>query len=267
VPNSPTILIFDSGLGGLTVFREVVKARGDARFIYVADDAFFPYGQIEEGKLVDRVVVLMSELIAAHHPDLVVVACNTASTIVLPALRARFSVPFVGTVPAIKPACAGSRTKRISVLGTEATVRREYTRRLIDDFATGCLVTLVGSAKLPPLAEATLRGEPVDDDAVAAEIKPCFVEQDGRRTDTVVLACTHYPLLTDRLTRLAPWPVHFIDPAPAIARRVVDLLGPGGAAEPPAPARALFTSALAPSPALAEALARFGLTIELASSP
>src|SRR5262249_10468933 len=150
----PTILVFDSGLGGLTVFREIAAARPDARLVYAADDAFFPYGAHGEAALVARVVPLMGELIARSAPDLVVIACNTASTIVLPHLRARYTVPFVGTVPAIKPACAASTTKRVSVLGTEATVKREYTRALIRDFAQGCEVTLVGSARLAPLAEA-----------------------------------------------------------------------------------------------------------------
>src|SRR5579862_7615238 len=122
-----TILVFDSGLGGLTVHREVAKARPDARFIYAADDAFFPYGRQSEDALVGRVLAVMDELIAAHRPDLVIIACNTASTLVLPQLRARFTVPFVGTVPAIKPACAGSRSRLVTVLGTEGTVRREYT--------------------------------------------------------------------------------------------------------------------------------------------
>src|SRR5258706_13304472 len=114
----PTILVFDSGLGGLTVFREVVVARPDARFVYVADDAFFPYSGRGEAELVSRVTALIGELIAAHRPELVIIACNTASTLVLPELRARFAVPFVGTVPAIKPACSASVTKRVSVLGT-----------------------------------------------------------------------------------------------------------------------------------------------------
>src|SRR5712691_8740210 len=113
-----TILVFDSGLGGLTVHREVAKARPDARLVYAADDAFFPYGGHGEAELVTRVVAVMDGLIATHHPDLVVVACNTASTLVLPQLRARFTVPFIGTVPAIKPACARSVSKRVTVLGT-----------------------------------------------------------------------------------------------------------------------------------------------------
>src|ERR1700691_4458809 len=192
-----TILIFDSGLGGLTVYREVA-ARADADFLYVADDAAFPYGALAEPALISRVVALMDELIAAHRPDLVVIACNTASTIVLAEWRKKFAVPFVGTVPAIKPACAGSVTRRVSVLGTEATVQREYTRALIRDYAQDCLVTLVGAKSLAAYAEAELHGTPVGDDALRAEIAPGF-RDDGKRTDTVVLACTHYPLLIERL--------------------------------------------------------------------
>ncbi|EJW10503.1 Glutamate racemase [Rhodovulum sp. PH10] len=267
-----TILVFDSGLGGLTVLREVVAARPDARYVYVADDAFFPYGRHSEATLIGRLVPLMGELIATHRPDLVVIACNTASTLVLPHLRAAHTVPFVGTVPAIKPACAGSRTKLVSVLGTEATVKREYTKALIRDFGQNCAVTLVGSAHLAALAEAALEGRPVADADIAAEIAPCFVADGARRTDTVALACTHYPLLKDRLATLAPWPVGWIDPAPAIARRVVSLLGPAsGAACGPACGLAaaagqrgardafVFTSGRAPSPALADALKAFGL--------
>jgi glutamate racemase len=255
---APTILVFDSGLGGLTVHREIAVARPDARHVYVADDAFFPYGDQGEAALVERVVALMATLIDTHRPDLVVIACNTASTLVLPHLRARFAVPFVGTVPAIKPACAASTSKRVSVLGTEATVSREYTRALIRDFANGAEVTLVGSARLAGYAEAELNGTPAADAAIAAEIAPCFVDRDGRRTDMVVLACTHYPLLLDRFERLAPWPVSFHDPAPAIARRVVDLIGPPGNDRPP-PARFQFTSGQPPSKPLAAALARFGI--------
>ena len=255
---APRILLFDSGLGGLTVYREVAQARPDARLVYAADDAVFPYGRLHDGELVARVIAVMESLIKAHNPDLVVVACNTASTIVLPSLRARFVVPFVGTVPAIKPACAASRTKRVSVLGTEATVKREYTRALIREFAAGCEVTLVGSARLAGLAEAELRGSPVEDAAIAAELAPCFVAN-AARTDTIVLACTHYPLLIERLERLALWPAKFIDPAPAIARRVVDLVGPAEARMPSAPATAIFTSGRNLSAALVANLSRFGI--------
>ncbi|MGJ5177197.1 glutamate racemase [Bradyrhizobium oligotrophicum] len=241
----PTILVFDSGLGGLSVLREVVRARPDAHYVYVADDAFFPYGHHSQEALIARVVPLMGELIAAHRPDLVVIACNTASVQVLAPLRAAYTVPFVGTVPAIKPACAQSRTKRVSVLGTKATVAREYTHALIRDFAGGCAVTLVGSPELASLAEAALSGGTVTDDAISREIAPCFTGDAANptgRTDTIVLACTHYPLLLDRLERLAPWKVAWIDPAPAIARRVLDLLGPAAGNADDGDATMIFTS-------------------------
>jgi glutamate racemase len=240
-----TVLVFDTGLGGLTVLREIVKARPDARYVYVADDAYFPYGQYSEDVIIARAVPLIGELIAAHAPDLVVIACNTVSTLVMTHLRAAYRVPFVGTVPAIKPACARSVTKLVSVLGTSGTVKREYTHALIRDFSQGCQVTLVGSAHLASHAEAALRGEAVTDEALWAEIAPCFVgdtDDDSARTDTVVLACTHYPLLLDRLAALAPWPVDWVDPAPAIARRVADLLGQSSGGAEPADAEMIFTS-------------------------
>ncbi len=256
------ILVFDSGLGGLTVYREIIAARPAANFVYVADDAAFPYGAMDEAALVPHLVTLMGDLIATHHPELVVIACNTASTIALPDLRKAYTVPFVGTVPAIKPACASSVTRRVSVLGTEATIKREYTRALIDKFAGDCRVTLVGSKLLAGYAESELAGAPVDDEAVAAEIAPCFID-DGVRTDTVVLACTHYPLLLDRLRRLAPWPVNLLDPAPAIARRVSDLLGPPSPTQRGGTTRAVFTSGHPPT----AALARFGIGTNTAVAP
>jgi glutamate racemase len=245
VSSFPTILVFDSGLGGLTVLREIVKARPDAHYVYVADDAFFPYGHHGEDAIIARVVPLVGELISAHRPDLLVIACNTASTLVMSHLRNAYKVPFVGTVPAIKPACASSKTKRVSVLGTKGTVKREYTHALIRDFSQGCEVTLVGSPDLAALAEAALSGVEIGDAALSAELAPCFVgagEATSGRTDTVVLACTHFPLLLDRFVRLAPWPVDWIDPAPAIARRVADLLGPAGRESDLAGAEMIFTS-------------------------
>lgn len=254
---APTILVIDSGLGGLTVLREIVRARPDARYVYVADDVFFPYGHHSEDEIVARVVPLMGELVAAHAPDLVVIACNTMSVSVMAPLRAAYAVPFVGTVPAVKPACAASTTKRVSVLGTRATVKREYTQALIRDHAQACTVTLVGSPNLASLAEAALNGEAIGDDAILAEIALCFVDDGRLRTDAVVLACTHYPLLLDRMIALAPWPVAWIDPAPAIARRVVDLLGPAPPNAPAAPTSFAYTSGRAPSAQLAKALVPF----------
>jgi len=228
---TPTILVFDSGLGGLTVLSRMAEAHAGAHLVYAADDAGFPYGRLGGEELVARILSVMERLVARFHPDLVVIACNTASTLVLPALRARFAIPFVGTVPAIKPAAALTRSGLISVLATPGTVARDYTRGLIKTYAGGCEVTLVGSTRLAGLAEAALKGEPVDDDAVAAEIAPCFVTRGGARTDVITLSCTHYPLLLERMRRLAPWPVEWIDAAPAIARRVAQLLNPDRSAD------------------------------------
>lgn len=259
----PTILVFDSGLGGLTVFSEVLKARPDARFVYAADDAGFPYGRLSEEALVARVVAVMERLIALHDPELVVIACNTASTLVLPSLRERFAVPFVGTVPAIKPAAQMTRTGHVTVLATPGTVARDYTRDLIEAYAAGCKVNLVGSRRLAGFAEAELAGAPVPDEDLLAELHPCFVEDGAGRTDVVALACTHYPLLLPRLQNLAPWPVTWIDPAPAIARRVLQLIGPPvpGHEADEDEAVAVFTGGTGLNPELRQALAGKGLPL------
>ncbi len=255
------VLIFDSGLGGLTVLAGIARERPDAELIYAADDAYFPYGALGEAALVARVGSVMASLIERHAPDVAVIACNTASTLVLPPLRAAFPrLPFVGTVPAIKPAAEASLTRLVSVLATPGTVARDYTRALVRDFAGDCEVTLVGSALLAGLAERFLRGEAIDDAEVAGEIAPCFVARGDRRTDQVVLACTHFPLLVEHFARLAPWPVDFVDPAPAIARRVDALLGKRGAPRgPQAVWPAIFTSGRPPSLELQKALRRRGL--------
>lgn len=256
----PTILLLDSGVGGLTVLREVRRARPDAEFVYAADDAAFPYGDWDEAPLIRRVEEVTAELIVRHAPDLVVVACNTISTLVLPVLRARFGLPFVGTVPAVKPAVSLSRSGRVTVLATPGTVRRDYTRELVATYARGCAVDLVGSTRLAAMAEAELAGSPAPDEALAAEIAPCFADRDGRRTDTIVLACTHYPWLSARMARLAPWPVTFLDPAPAVARRVVQILGAAPIEAPAGPdGRAVFTGAGRIGRHLHDALASFGL--------
>src|ERR1700730_10630306 len=216
---APKILVFDSGLGGLTVCVEVARLLPDAQIIYAADNAAFPYGELGEDALVARVLAVMHHLIALRGPDAVVIAFNTASPLALPHRRARFpKIPFIGTVPAIKPAASQSRSGLISVLATPGTVARDYTRELIRTHATHCAVTLAGSRVLAPLAEAFMQGKSISDAAIAREIAPAFVTSGELRTDCIVLACTHYPLLLRHFERLAPWPVAWIDPAPAIAR-------------------------------------------------
>ncbi len=270
MPQPPKILVFDSGLGGLTVLAEAMLLRPDGLFLYAADDAGFPYGLLSEDALVARVNLVMERLIGRFAPDLVVIACNTASTLVLPHLRARHpQLPFVGTVPAVKPAAALSRSQMISVLATPGTVTRDYTHDLVRTYAAHCEVTLVGSDRLAGLAEDFMKGEAVADAAIASEIAPCFTANGAARTDCIVLACTHYPLLLAQFERLAPWPVEWIDPAPAIARRVDHVLSedlglPLGAAAgleatPAGAHAALFTSAIPPGPALEDALRQRGL--------
>lgn len=224
------ILMFDSGVGGLTVLREARVLMPDRRFVYVADDAAFPYGAWEEPALGAHILDLFGALLERFRPEISVIACNTASTLVIEALRARFpGHPFVGTVPAIKPAAERTRSGLVSVLATPGTVKRQYTRDLIRQWASKCHVRLVGSDRLAALAEAYMRDGFVDEEAVRAEISPCFIEQDGARTDIVVLACTHYPFLVNRMRKTAPWPVDWLDPAEAIARRALSLLSGSGA--------------------------------------
>ena len=260
-PRVPRALVFDSGLGGLSVLAEIRRLRPDVEIVYAADDAAFPYGRLGEAELVARVETVMARLIGETAPDIVVVACSTASTLALPPLRAAYpQLPFVGTVPAIKPAAAASRSGLISVLATRGTVARDYTHALVRDHAAGCEVTLVGSPALAIIAERVMRGEAVDDAEIEREIAPCFVERDGRRTDQIVLACTHFPLILGEIKRLSPWAVGFVDPAEAIARRLDALIGP---ASPDAPkareGAAIFTSGDEPEPALQKTLRLYGL--------
>ena len=258
---APRALVFDSGLGGLTVLAEIRRLRPDVDIVYVADDAAFPYGRLSDEALIDRVGTVMGRIIAWHEPNIVVIACSTASTLALPHLRAAHpGLPFVGTVPAIKPAARESQSGLVSVLATRGTIARDYTHDLVRDYAADCEVTLVGSTELAPIAERAMRGEPVEDVEIAREIAPCFVEKNGRRTDCVVLACTHFPLLMEALERLSPWPVSYIDPAPAIARRVDGLLGeaPKGSG-PRRRGAAIFTSGAPPGARLQKALLRYGL--------
>ena len=255
-------LVFDSGLGGLSVLSEIRRLRPDVEIVYVADDAAFPYGRLAEAAVIARVEIVMASLIGEVEPDVVVIACSTASTLALPPLRAAYPhLPFVGTVPAIKPAAAASRSGLISVLATKGTVARDYTHALVRDHAADCEVTLVGSSLLAVIAERVMRGEAAEDSEIALEIKPCFVERGGRRTDHIVLACTHFPLIVDRLERLSLWPVGFVDPAPAIARRLDAVIGPTRRGAPAAgDGEAIFTSGEAPEPRLQETLRRYGLT-------
>lgn len=265
----PRLLFIDSGLGGLTVLRAARQAIPEADIRFVADDAFFPYGTIAEQKLIERLRYLVDVALRGFAADSVVLACNTASTIALAALRESFPVPVIGTVPAIKPAAALTRSGLVSVLATPGTVAREYTRSLIERFGGGARFTLAGAAQLATLAEAYAGGAVVDDEAIVREIAPCFIEEGAKRTDVVVLGCTHYPLLIDKLDQLALWPVAWLDPAPAIARRIANVLADEGHIVGVGAKRGSgeieFTSGRPPSPALTALLQSHQLTVSLAS--
>jgi glutamate racemase len=267
-PDLKPILVFDSGIGGLTVLREARLLMPERGFIYVADDAGFPYGGWEEEPLKARIARLFEELFAQYDPEAVIVACNTAFTLAGADLRQRFpDRRFIGTVPAIKPAAERTRSGLVSVLATPGTVKRAYTRDLIQSFASQCHVRLVGSENLARMAEAYIRGEVLDDAAVLAEIAPCFVEKDGARTDIVVLACTHYPFLANVFRRLAPWPVDWLDPAEAIARqarRLVPLIE--GAEHPDDFDFAVFTSGT-PDFSTRRLMQGMGLSVKAAQQP
>lgn len=257
------VLFFDSGIGGLTVLREARILMPAHRFVYVADDAGFPYGAWDEDALRERLVRIFGELIDRFRPSIIVIACNTASTLAIDHLRKVFpSQTFVGTVPAIKPAAERTRSGLVSVLATPGTVKRQYTRDLIRHYAGKCHVRLVASDRLAALAEAYMRDGFVDEEEVRREIAPCFIERGGRRTDIIVLACTHYPFLVNRMRKTAPWPVDWIDTSEAIARRALVLAQD---MPPPAPGHApdlaVFTSGNPPE-ALRRLVRGFGLAAE-----
>ncbi len=254
------ILFFDSGVGGLSVLGPVRAALPAAPVVYVADNAGFPYGAKTEMEVATRVCALLGRLTERYRPALVVIACNTASTIALAHVRAALAVPVVGTVPAIKPAAALSRTRAIGVLGTVATVRQPYVDRLAAEFAADCLVLRHGSGALVELAEAKLRGLAVHPAEMARELAELLDQPGGERVDTVVLACTHFPLLADELTAAAPHPLSFVDGGAGIARRVVHLLGRADWPEAPTQSLAVFTRPGADVDALAPALQSYGLT-------
>jgi glutamate racemase len=220
----PHIAAFDSGVGGWTICRSLFARWPSADFSYICDNGFFPYGTKTDEELRQRIDQVTKDVIAPLGADLLVVACGTASTLALDLIRAQIKVPVVGVVPAIKPAAVLSAHKTIGLLATRGTVNRLYTDALIREFAVDCEVIRVGSDVLVRLAEAKLRGKAVDRQALAEEIRPLFVERSARRTDVIVLGCTHFPLLQEELEAVAPWPVTWLEPAEAIARRADFLL-------------------------------------------
>jgi glutamate racemase len=254
--NAP-LLFFDSGIGGLSVLEPVRKLLGTAPIVYAADSAGYPYGTRSEAEIASRVPALLGRLVERFAPRLIVIACNTACTIALDEVRAALDIPVVGTVPAIKPAAQATKTGIIGVLGTQATIRQPYVDDLATRFASHCTLVRHGSAALVDLAEARLAGDSVSVKQVRQAAEPLFAQPGAKNMDTIVLACTHFPLLADELDQSFPG-LRWLDGGEGIARRVQHLTRnqpwpseyPGGIA--------VFTGG-APAKPLLSALARYGL--------
>ncbi|GLT20315.1 glutamate racemase [Vibrio zhanjiangensis] len=237
VSQQTKILIFDSGVGGLSVFREIEAKLPHINYFYIFDNAAYPYGELEHDTLISRVDKLVCHYVQKLAIDLVVIACNTASTIVLPTLRAKLSIPVVGVVPAIKPA-SNLANKAIGLIATPATVAREYTHELIKDFSNAKPVELLGSTRLVDMAEEKLRGQQLSQ----AELHQVLEPMTGK-VDVAVLGCTHFPLIKEEIQNVLGTQVLLVDSGEAIARRVQELLGQEILANPDKGQRKIFSTA------------------------
>ena len=222
--NSHNILVFDSGIGGLSIVNHLREKLPEVAIQYLADNALFPYGELSDDILTPRVVELITTSCKRWRIDIVVIACNSASTLALPALRKKLSIPVVGVVPAIKPAAQCSPNKVIGLLATNGTVGRAYTDELIADYARDCEIIRVGSSTLVALIEDKMRGKEIPQKTYTEILKPLREHIGWDALDTVVLACTHFPLAKQQLCAAAPEVSHWIDSGEAIARRVQSLL-------------------------------------------
>jgi glutamate racemase len=221
-PASAPLLFFDSGIGGLSVLREVQKGIPLAPIVYAADYAGMPYGARSESEIASRVPALLGRLVERYQPRLVVIACNTACTIALSHVRAALDLPIVGTVPAIKPASEITKSGVIGLLGTAATIRQPYIDQLQADFATDMLLLRHAAPELVLAAESKMRGEVVDPAIYKAAIDGLRQQNGGENLDVIILGCTHFPLLQDELTQVAP-DISYVDGAAGIARRILHL--------------------------------------------
>lgn len=261
-PAAP-LLLFDSGVGGLSVLGKVRKLLPQAPVMYVSDNAGLPYGSKTEAQIAARVSGLLGRLTERYRPRLVCIACNTASTIALASVREVLEVPIVGTVPAIKPAAAMTQTGVIGLLGTEATIRQGYVDRLEAEFAADKRLLRHGAPELVAAAEAKLRGEPVDPAVFIRAAAALRAMPDGERIDIVVLACTHFPLLEADLAEAFGPDVRFVDGSDGIARRIAFLTQGQDWAPSRTGDMALFTRDDPDDAKLMPTLARYGLVRRL----
>lgn len=220
----PHILVFDSGVGGLSIVEAIKKTNPSCHLTYASDNAQFPYGTLETSQLIARVERVLTTVQKKISADIIVVACNTASTVVLPKIRSHFTQAIIGVVPAIKPAAEITTNKIIGLLATPGTINRNYTKELINDFAHDCEIISVGSSELVLLAEKKLQNKTISQEALEKITEPFRSNNNQSSPDTMVLACTHFPLLKNELMSVLPNITHWIDSGDAIARRLQFLI-------------------------------------------
>ncbi|MEI6896356.1 MAG: glutamate racemase [Psychromonas sp.] len=216
------LLIFDSGVGGLSIFQEVIRQSPNVNCYYLSDNAYFPYGELPEAKLIKRLTALLTAFVQKYPVDTIVIACNSASTVALASLRKHFSIPVVGVVPAIKPASLVTENGVIGLIATPATIARDYTKQLVNEFASDKAVLNLGSTELVKLAEQKLQGQVIDKRCLQQIFSPWL--KMAVPPDTLVLGCTHFPLLKSEINDCFKGAVKLVDSGEAIANRVAILL-------------------------------------------
>jgi glutamate racemase len=207
--------VFDSGVGGLSVLRAIRNTLPAEQLLYVADSAYAPYGDRSDEYIEQRSTDIVQFLIE-RRAKAIVVACNTATGVSIDMLRTRFDVPFVGIEPAVKPAASTTRTGRIAVLATSATLQSAKFTRLAAQFGQG--VEIFGQP-CPGLVEQVEAGEPATG-ATRALIEKYVLPLLAEGVDTLVLGCTHYPFLEPAIREIAGPAVMIVDPAQAVAREL-----------------------------------------------
>jgi glutamate racemase len=252
--NPDPVAFLDSGVGGLPYLSWARQVLPDMRYVYVADREHFPYGEMDRDHIIAATLSVTERLMAAEHPRLVVVACNTMSVSALDALRARFPVPFVGVVPAVKPAAERSRKRRVGVLATRQTVEGAYLRGLIERHAADCTVVSLPAAGLVEFVEKDLFHADAREreERVRAEVTRFH----DAEIDALVLGCTHFlHLETEFRTLLESEGIELVDSRDGVTRQVVRLLGERPSSSGPREPDALFVTGALP---LEESYAWFG---------
>ena len=253
------ILVFDSGVGGLSIVGHINRLLPHCSSTYLADNALFPYGMLDEQTLIHRVCHIIKQCVAVKKPDVIVIACNSASTLALPHLRKLVDIPVVGVVPAVKPAATQSDTKVIGLLATPGTIRRDYTDELISEFANNCEIIRLGSSELVEIVEQKMAGKPPSKQQLDAVLQPFREHNLWPQMDTIVLACTHFPLIKQELAAATQEIRYWVDSGDAIARRIKFLLpSTSKLSSGKEPSNAVFTDLAKVNPSLKDHFSEYG---------